>query len=268
MDDQDLAILCFQHCEKRANVLCLRLPKCCPICGLELENAELRVPPFRIPYPFRNTQKSPCCVVIKPSKGDFLHLHSSSLDLHTGVTDSNGQVHEYDKEGLKVAKQPMWSQCIAVPVITDEGTAWHEFWDYTLSVTESQDAWDSKRYNETEHNCYSFVIAFLRNLQIPQLRPSLKDKLTFSSDFLVPKTRNVARYIALYRKLLQDEFTERCQVCFAWCLKRVWSEFSVRALVSYWKLHSGEAMRAKKPWPKVECHGGKSACCGMPWQPR
>ncbi|XP_054921987.1 MKRN2 opposite strand protein isoform X2 [Dermacentor andersoni] len=241
MDDQDLAILCFQHCEKRANVLCLRLPKCCPICGLELENAELRVPPFRIPYPFRNTQKSPCCVVIKPSKGDFLHLHSSSLDLHTGVTDSNGQVHEYDKEGLKVAKQPMWSQCIAVPVITDEGTAWHEFWDYTLSVTESQDAWDSKRYNETEHNCYSFVIAFLRNLQIPQLRPSLKDKLTFSSDFLVPKTRNVARYIALYRKLLQD---------------------------AYWKLHSGEAMRAKKPWPKVECHGGKSACCGMPWQPR
>lgn len=212
MEDQDLAILCFQHCEKRANVLCLRLPKCCPICGLELEDAELRVPPFRIPYPFRNSQTSPCCVVIKPSKGDFLHLYSSSLDLHTGVTDSKGQVHEYDKEGLKVAKQPMWPQCIAVPVITDEGTAWHEFWDYTLSVTESQDAWDSKRYDEKEHNCYSFVIAFLRNLQIPQLRPSLKDKLTFSSDFLVPQTRNVARYIALYRKLLQDgTYVKRCE---------------------------------------------------------
>ncbi|KAH8021627.1 hypothetical protein HPB51_016023 [Rhipicephalus microplus] len=188
MEDQDLAILCFQHCEKRANVLCLRLPKCCPICGLELEDAELRVPPFRIP------------------------LYSSSLDLHTGVTDSKGQVHEYDKEGLKVAKQSAWPQCIAVPVITDEGTAWHEFWDYTLSVTESQDAWDSKRYDEKEHNCYSFVIAFLRNLQIPQLRPSLKDKLTFSSDFLVPQTRNVARYIALYRKLMQDgTYVKRCE---------------------------------------------------------
>lgn len=212
MEGQDLAILCFQHCEKRAHVLCLQLPQCCPICGLELEDAELRVPPFRIPCPFKSSEKAPCCVVIKPSKGDFLHLCTSSLDLHTGVTDSKGQVHEFDREGLQVARQPAWSQCVAVPVITGQGDAWHEFWDYTLAVTEGQDAWNKERYNEKEHNCYSFVMAFLRNLQMPELRPSLKDKLTFSSHFLVPQTRNVARYIALYRKLLQEHtYVKRCE---------------------------------------------------------
>lgn len=203
-EQQDLAILCFQHCDKKANVLCLQLPENCPICGLELEDAELRVPPFRIPYPFKNSQNAPCSIVIKPSKGDFMH-YSSSLDLHTGVTDSKGQVYEFDKSGLKVGKLPAWTQCVAVPVIAQQNNAWYEFWDYTLSITEGQEQWNSSEYDEKTHNCYSFVIAFLRMLQIPELKPSLKDKLTFCSDFLVPHTKNVARYILLYRKLLHDK---------------------------------------------------------------
>lgn len=204
MRSDDGVILCFQHCEK-ANILCLQVPSDCPICGLELQDVELRVPPFRIPYPFKEAKYSPCCVVIRPSSGDFLNQYSSASDLHTGITDSKGRIYEFGTEGLKVGKSSIWNQCVAVPIITYHNSSWHEFWDYTLDIIEGQDAWTSSKYDEHNHNCYSFVMAFLRMLQLPNLKPSLKDKVTFCTDVIIPHTRSAARYIALYRKLLQEK---------------------------------------------------------------
>lgn len=54
-----------------------------------------------------------------------------------------GQVYEFDKSGLKVGKLPAWTQCVAVPVIAQQNNAWYEFWDYTLSITEGQEQWNS-----------------------------------------------------------------------------------------------------------------------------
>lgn len=68
----DPGILCFQHCEKDVKIFCFDLPKICPLCKKDLLTTELRIPPFRIPYPFTGAKKMPCSVVIKPTSGDFL----------------------------------------------------------------------------------------------------------------------------------------------------------------------------------------------------
>ena len=45
-------------------------------------------------------QDHPCCIVIKPTKGDFLHDYQNRNNLHIGLTNSKGFVVEYDSQGL------------------------------------------------------------------------------------------------------------------------------------------------------------------------
>lgn len=45
---------------------------------------------------------------------------------------------------------------------------------------------------------------FHQMLQVKRLEPSLTSKMQFCTDFIVPRTRNVAKYIALYRKVIRE----------------------------------------------------------------
>ena len=49
---------------------------------------------------FSRAQDHPCCIVIKPTKGDFLHDYQNRNNLHIGLTNSKGFVVEYDSQGL------------------------------------------------------------------------------------------------------------------------------------------------------------------------
>ena len=63
------------------------------------EPLKLDTVPFKLPSPFRKANEKPCCVVIRPSKGDFLSDYEVGDDLHVAVTDSQGKVVEFDKKG-------------------------------------------------------------------------------------------------------------------------------------------------------------------------
>lgn len=70
--DNDPGIICFQHCQKKEKVFAFKFPDTCNFCQKDLSNTELRIPPFRIPYPFRDASTEPNILVIKPTFGDFL----------------------------------------------------------------------------------------------------------------------------------------------------------------------------------------------------
>lgn len=57
------------------------------------------------------------------------------------------------------------------------------------------------RYNSESHNCYSFVLTFLRSLQQQELKPYLKDKTIFCEHFVSSQARIAAKYISLYRQV-------------------------------------------------------------------
>ncbi|GFR00883.1 MKRN2 opposite strand protein [Trichonephila clavata] len=71
---------------------------------LNCQIPSLIIPPFRIPYPFRDAAKEPNSIVIKPTYGDFLNNYRNSSDLHIGVTDSTGFIYEYDVNGVVKGK--------------------------------------------------------------------------------------------------------------------------------------------------------------------
>ena len=52
---------------------------------------------FQLPSPFRRGCDSPCSVVVRPSVGTFLDEYRLYDDLHIGIADSNGVVHDFDK---------------------------------------------------------------------------------------------------------------------------------------------------------------------------
>lgn len=200
----DPGILCFQHCDKVAKIFCFDLPEKCILCHADLGTSELRIPPFRIPYPFTNSRKVPCSVVIRPTKGDFLHAYQNSTDLHIGITDSRGEVFDFDHGGLRCGCNHLWNECLSITIVQKLDSMWKEYWDYILNTICHQDQWHHERYEENNHNCYSFVLTFLRALQLREMKLSLINKTQFCKDFIVPRTRTAAKYIALYRQLQKE----------------------------------------------------------------
>ncbi|KAG1706622.1 MKRN2 opposite strand protein [Nymphon striatum] len=208
----DPGLFCFQHCQKNAKVFCFKLPSSCVICGVDLQTSELRIPPFRVPYPFTDASRAPCSVVIKPTNGDFLHNYKNSADLHMGVTDSNGIVYEYDEKGLKKCRDcgdsSEWKQCLAINVTDGSNkqfsAEWKEYWNFILNIIAEDEMWTSEQYKEETHNCYTFVLTFLRSLQLRNLNGSILSRTEFCKKFVLPRTTSAAKYISLYRHLLKN----------------------------------------------------------------
>ncbi|GAB6026673.1 hypothetical protein CHUAL_013186 [Chamberlinius hualienensis] len=198
-DSQDPGILCFQHCDKNAQVFCFTLPRFCELCGADLYISELRIPPFRIPYPFVAAAAIPCSIVIRPTVGDFLHNYQNAADLHIGVTNSKGVVFEYDKNGLTNDDTAKWCQSLRIDILSQMDAKLLRQWDKTLEKISQQDRWSSTFYSVDDHNCYSFVLEFLKLLQLHFT------KLDFCQQFILPKTVSAGKYISLYRNLIKNK---------------------------------------------------------------
>ncbi|KAK8397352.1 hypothetical protein O3P69_004810 [Scylla paramamosain] len=160
--------------------------------GLTLPRSPSPRRPSESPIPFVRASQAPCCLVIKPTRGDFLHDYRSSQDLHIGVTDSEGQVYEYDCEGLHNDYTASWTQALAVPIIRDPtapdrlDAVWKEYWNFSLHTLAEDSAWTSERYSEDSHNCYSFVLAFLQALAPPGLEVKGLTKTSLCARLLLP----------------------------------------------------------------------------------
>ncbi|XP_049960990.1 MKRN2 opposite strand protein isoform X2 [Schistocerca serialis cubense] len=152
----------------------------------------------RIPYPFVRASQHSCCIVMKPTNGDFLNDYLNSKDLHIGVTSSKGLVVEYDKNGLQYDKASLWKQCL---IVDGADESWSEIWDNTLRHVSSLTCWSSERYNEENFNCYNFVLKFLQELRYGALSAAAVSRTRFCESYIVPQTTTAGKYISLYRKL-------------------------------------------------------------------
>lgn len=204
MTNDDPKILCFQHLKNEIKIFCFEFPRFCKFCNADLLISDLHIPPFRVPYPFKYSSKAINTVVIKPTTGDFLNNYENSSDLHIGVTDSKGFVVEYDVNGLRRTKAHKWNQCLSIKVLQHMTPSVQSYWDHVLYETFTENCWTPARYNAESHNCYSFVLSFLRALQLEELEPHIFDKIVFCKHFVTPQTHLAAKYISVYRKLKKD----------------------------------------------------------------
>ena len=123
--------------------------------------------------------------------GTFLADYNNKSNLHIAVTDSSGDVVEFDQSGLRKDRSEDWLQCLVVNLgETDPGVAdmigqiddtdgdldhvdnddiagdpdWGEYWDLCLDQTLETGDWSRQNYHSEENNCFTFVLTFLRML--------------------------------------------------------------------------------------------------------
>lgn len=125
-----------------------------------------------------NGTQSPCSVVLRSSRGDFLSNFKNSTNLHIALTDSCGSIVEFDRPGLlwtlsKQVDKAQWKQCLLIMQVPE---AWYAEWDRTLRKIIDQEGWRRRQYNEEHVNCYSFVLDFLRYLQYEHFSLYVNDR--------------------------------------------------------------------------------------------
>ncbi|GAB1610779.1 hypothetical protein Ahia01_001364400 [Argonauta hians] len=197
-DDSDI-IRCFQHCTLTTNIFYTsHFPVVCPLCGEDVAHSDPIIPPYRINCPFTDAAHNPFSVVVKPTLGTFLKEYQKESNLHIGVTNSQGVVYEYDENGTSIGS-PSWAQCVAVSFgeALPGTTLWSE-WDSMLDQYSRNSQWTSQRYDEDGHNCFSFVLGFLK---VTQLLPSAASKQDFTDHFLLRRMVKCSKYIYMHRQI-------------------------------------------------------------------
>ncbi|EAA12795.4 AGAP007899-PA, partial [Anopheles gambiae str. PEST] len=201
-DSRDL--MCLRHCNKTIfsyDVL-VQCPICCKSLGESLDET-----PFTLPCPFVRAYQHPCSIVLRPSVGDFLSSFQNQNNLHIGLTSSNGTIYEFDVKGLVktpfnnrtvALKDESWDQCLVIAQVPE---SWYDRWDEVLEQISTDQSWSEEMYEKDSHNCYSFVLGFLKALEYGEFSALCHDKLLFSEKIVASKTQNAAKYITIHRKL-------------------------------------------------------------------
>lgn len=150
--------------------------------------------------------------------------YSNATDLHIAVTTSGGDIVEFDRHGLQRHRRDDnpcdWWQSL---LVGDLPEPWYDYWDEMLEqvsvafrfpqnkmqiskpclcqICAQTERWSIARYEESSHNCYTFVLAFLQALGHAQLSDAARTKTSFCEKYIVPRTTTAGKYISLYRKL-------------------------------------------------------------------
>lgn len=201
--NNDSGIICFKHCNNK-NIYCIHIPAICPVCKKCLENS-MSIP-IRVPYPFVRASQQPCSIVVKPTQGDFLNNYKLMDDLHIGATTSSGTVISYNWNGIS-EDTVNWQGCLVVFSLRDR--CWETQWDALLTDIVKNDRWDNTRYDEEKHNCFSFIMVFIKRLNYALELSSMhlvKTREDFAKSHIAPITLKAHKYICLYRKIVENGF--------------------------------------------------------------
>ncbi|XP_067658799.1 MKRN2 opposite strand protein-like [Haliotis asinina] len=198
MDIDEDGLRCFQHCRRDVNIICFCVPRVCPLCGGHTDRTESRIPPYPLPYPFITSSSVSSGIVLRPTLGDFLRHYTPQADLHIGLTDSTGCVHDFDEEGLHIGNT--WPQCVQVRLAPDLQIDASP-WDQCLAQFADRSSWGSHSYHEQDNNCFDFVLRFLHKLNLHYHVPALLNKTDFATMLVAPSTTRAAKFVSLYRQV-------------------------------------------------------------------
>ncbi|XP_051777495.1 MKRN2 opposite strand protein isoform X4 [Erpetoichthys calabaricus] len=198
----DKRVVRFQHCS--GEIYGFFVPELCPVCGESLSHRRLEDAPVSIPSPFTDGHQAKCSFLVKPTKGTFLRDYDGKSDLHVGITSTAGMVYNY-REGGVCQDMSGWEQAVSVALVQPDMYSLIDQWDHYLEHFSQADTWDPKRYNENDHNCYTFALTFINCVLITQGSRQLS-KNEFTERFVLPRTKRASKYITLYQEISENHF--------------------------------------------------------------
>ncbi|NWI25196.1 MKROS protein, partial [Sula dactylatra] len=130
--------------------------------------------------------------------------YDGKSDLHVGITNSNGMVYNYNEEGIQRAETG-WEQCISIPLVQPDAFGLLQQWDTLLEEFSAGEAWLPYRYEEHDHNCYTYALAFINSVLTAQGKQQMS-KSEFTEKFVIPQTKKASKYITLHQELTANDF--------------------------------------------------------------
>ncbi|XP_040850825.1 MKRN2 opposite strand protein isoform X1 [Ochotona curzoniae] len=192
----------FSHCQK--SIYSFGVPARCPLCQRDVGLWKLEDAPVSIPNPFSNGHREKCAFLLRPTRGSFLSEYDGRSDLHVGVTSTDGTVYNYGPHGVQ-RDEAGWEQSLAVPLLQPNMFGLMDQWDKYLADFSASGTWLPHRYDEEQHNCYSYALTFTNCVLATEGGAPL-DKSAFTEKYVLPRTRQASKYIVLYRAVVQHGF--------------------------------------------------------------
>ncbi|KAJ1109790.1 hypothetical protein NDU88_007148 [Pleurodeles waltl] len=157
----------------------------CPVCGQSaVASQRLEDAPVRIPSPFVNGHREKFSFLLKPTEGTFLRGYDGMSDLHVGITNSKGIVYNYNQAGVQ-REEWGWEQCVGVPLLQPDEYGLINLWDKYLEDFSTAETWLPHRYEEYQHNCYTYALAFVNCMLAAQGKRQKLSKNEFTEQFNV-----------------------------------------------------------------------------------
>ncbi|XP_040263683.1 MKRN2 opposite strand protein [Bufo bufo] len=193
----------FTHCDR--DIYSSAVPQQCPVCGQNAVSSwQLEQAPVSIPCPFVNAHREKCSFVLRPTKGGFLGEYDGCSDLHVGITSSKGIIHHYNESGSH-KDATGWEQCVSIPLVPPDQYALIHQWDSYLEVFSCNEEWLPHRYDENDHNCYTYALTFINSLlHLQEKRTFTKEE--FTEKFVLPRTRRASKYITLCHEVTKNYY--------------------------------------------------------------
>ncbi|XP_006902794.1 PREDICTED: putative uncharacterized protein C3orf83 homolog [Elephantulus edwardii] len=190
-------VIKFNHCQKC--IYSFTVPRCCPLCLQEVSSRTLEQAPVSIFSPFTNGHQEKCSFLLRPTLGTFLREYDGKSDLHVGITNTNGVVYNYSIQGVH-RDEAGWEQSINIPLLQPNMYGLMDQWNKYLEEFSNSGIWLPHRYDEDNHNCYSYTLTFVNSILSIEGKEQL-DKTDFTETYVLPRTRKASKYIMLYRAI-------------------------------------------------------------------
>lgn len=133
----------------------------------------------------------PKSIVVKPTIGSFSRGYSAKSLLHVGVSDSLGNVFNFDERGVLIDNGG-WKDCLCISLndpfengdnndeISNKKPKTH--WDKELNAhyfSERENLQTNRdlRYHQLQNNCYDFVLRFLNKIAFENRTNHTKEEL-------------------------------------------------------------------------------------------
>jgi len=129
----------------------------------------------------------PKSIVVKPTVGSFSRGYSSKSLLHVGVSDSLGNVFNFDERGILIDNG--WSDCLCIslndPFVennhnNNNNTHWDKELNSHFFAERSQLTKPNGKYHQLQNNCYDFVLRFLNRISYEKRTNHTKEELVQS----------------------------------------------------------------------------------------
>ncbi|KAJ1354430.1 hypothetical protein KIN20_011363 [Parelaphostrongylus tenuis] len=150
-----------------------------------------------LPCPFVATGDFACAIIVKPSQGTFLQYRIGD-DLHIGISDGSSIVYSYWLNGIR-SEETGWDNAAIVCRFTTEKQRFQQA--LVSFVNRNSNRFLAEFYDESEWNCFDFVLEFLRFIGFRRY-----SKTDFVSEFVDSTLKIVVNYCMLVRKVQEDGF--------------------------------------------------------------